>query len=160
MRSAEEVILQRADVILGQRKRNGVLHAEEGVMVLPVVAVWKLCAFAGPGAWVAFGKALIINGIAVAAELRVHIRIRHAIQRPEIVCENMCVRCVQFRGWVEELLQTADRLPVHAGRGKRVGIAHPGEGQRAVFKGSLSFRRAVVEQIGRNKPFIVNDFSV
>ena len=108
------------------------------------------------------GKALIIDGIAVAAELRIHlyIRIGHAVQRPEIVCENVRVRRISFRGRIEEILQTADRSSTNTGGGKRVGIAHLGEGQGTVFKGFLAVRIAFIEQVGRNEPIVIYDLSV
>ena len=161
---AEERIVQRPDIIRRQRKRHRILHAEEGVVRLSVVAVWKRCGFVTPCAAdaVRAGKALIIDGIAVAAELRIHsyIRIGHAVQRPEIVCENVRVRRISFRGRIEEILQTADRSSTNTGGGKRVGIAHLGEGQGTVFKGFLAVRIAFIEQVGRNEPIVIYDLSV
>ena len=45
---AEERVFQRPDIVRRQREFDGILHAEEGVVRLPVVAVRKICGFVCP----------------------------------------------------------------------------------------------------------------
>ena len=71
---------------------------------------------------------------------------------------------------MEEILQVLDSSQAfagsritHRGRRQRIGIPHPGEGQAAaVFRGvaGLPAGGALVEQVGRNKPLIVDNFPV
>ena len=44
----EERVFQRPDIVRRQREFDGILHAEEGVVRLPVVAVRKICGFVCP----------------------------------------------------------------------------------------------------------------
>ena len=158
----EERVFQRPDIVRRQREFDGILHAEEGVVRLPVVADRKRCGFIGPASADAVSTciALIIDRITVTAEERVFLFFRR-VQRPEVVCVNMRVRRTGAGRRIEELVQPVDGAkPCDAGRGERMGIAHLLERQTAAGIGVLAVGVAVVEELRRNDIVVVNDFTV
>ena len=154
---AEEVVLQRALIVCGEREAYGILHAEEAVVVSSVVAVRQGLAFFRPfSAYVVCaGKALIIHGIRIRAEHRVGLVCRR-IKGPEIICKYVRVGLVRLGRRIVELLKSAYRADsVYICRRKRVGIADLVEGKAAALIGVLAGCRAVVEQLRCNDPVVV-----
>ena len=159
----EERVFQRPDIVRRQREFDGILHAEEGVVRLPVVADRKRCGFICPvrsiDVVITF-ETLIIDRITVTAEERVFLFFRR-VQRPEVVCVNMRVRRTGAGRRIEELVQPVDEAkPCDAGRGERMGIAHLLERQTAAGIGVLAVGVAVVEELRRNDPVVINDLAV
>ena len=73
----------------------------------------------------------------------------------------MCVRRTGAGRRIEELVQPVDGAkPCDAGRGERIGIAHLLERQTAAGIGVLAVRVAVVEELRRNDPVVINDLAV
>ena len=126
----EEVILQRADIILRQLELHSVLHTEEGVVRNAVIAVGKSSAFGGCGSICCDAVCTLYAGIVflIICTIRAKVRVTPVcgrIERPEVICKNAGVGRGIGRRRVEEIFQLADGTKaVCLCGGKCVGIAH------------------------------------
>ena len=143
---AKEVILQRADIILGQLKLERILHAEQVVVIHPVVARGIIL--------VAIVSVIPLLRFGITIRIMVAIRSGQPIctgvfiHRPEVIGPDMRIGCsVCYR--IIEVLKTFNFCRVLTGYGtQRICIAHALEVERPAVINRLSLRCSVIKQVG------------